>query len=61
MIIHGLDLNYLGINNVWNNDLGMSLFLGQAKQVTDSRQEKVCEVGKSAPMPFSLSVKLSLV
>lgn len=27
MILHGLDLNYLGINNVWDNDLGMSLRL----------------------------------
>lgn len=23
MILHGLDLNYLGINNVWNDDLGI--------------------------------------
>lgn len=24
MIINGLDLNYLGVYDVWNNDLGMS-------------------------------------
>lgn len=23
MIIHGLDLNYLGVSNVWSHDLGM--------------------------------------
>lgn len=27
MILHGLDLNYLGINNVWNDDLGMLFHL----------------------------------
>ena len=22
MVINGLDLNYLGVSNVWNNDMG---------------------------------------
>ena len=26
MIIHGLDLNYLGVSNVWNNDFGMFIW-----------------------------------
>jgi hypothetical protein len=27
MVVKGLDLNYLGVNNVWNNDLGSFLHL----------------------------------
>lgn len=23
MVVNGLDLNYLGVSNLWNNDLGL--------------------------------------
>lgn len=33
MVINGLDLNYLGVSNVWNNDIGLSfLFFSSEKQ-----------------------------
>lgn len=25
MVVNGLDLNYLGVANLWNNDLGLCL------------------------------------
>ena len=31
MVIHGLDLNYLGVSNVWNNDLGMFICVSYNK------------------------------
>lgn len=27
MVVNGLDLNYLGVSNVWNNDIGLSAIL----------------------------------
>lgn len=26
MVVNGLDLNYLGVSNVWNNDIGLFLY-----------------------------------
>lgn len=26
MVVNGLDLNYLGVSNVWNNEIGLFLY-----------------------------------
>lgn len=40
MVVNGLDLNYLGVSNVWNNDLGLfvHLVLKYLSKLTKNRE-----------------------
>jgi hypothetical protein len=39
MVVNGLDLNYLGVSNVWTNDIGSftKLFVDSSLQLTGNR------------------------
>jgi hypothetical protein len=41
MVVNGLDLNYLGVSNVWNNDLGLFVHPVLSLSQTDQEQAKV--------------------
>jgi hypothetical protein len=41
MVVNGLDLNYLGVSNVWNNDLGLFVLPVLSLSQTDQEQAKV--------------------
>lgn len=39
MVVNGLDLNYLGVSNVWTNNIGSftKLFVNSSLQLTENR------------------------